>query len=51
VGAPTVMLVSLMAGGTGITLTAANNVFICDVWWNGSVEDQAMDRVHRIGTT
>ncbi|CAM9189972.1 unnamed protein product [Ascophyllum nodosum] len=46
-----VMLASLTAAGTGINLTSANHCFICDPWWNGSVEEQAMDRVHRIGQT
>lgn len=44
-----VMLVSLRAGGTGITLTSADYVFIADPWWNPAVEEQAIDRVHRIG--
>lgn len=44
-----VMLVSLRAGGTGITLTAADYVFMADPWWNPAVEEQAIDRVHRIG--
>ncbi|MDR1434995.1 MAG: DEAD/DEAH box helicase [Puniceicoccales bacterium] len=43
------ILVSLKAGGTGITLTAAESVFLMDPWWNPSTEKQAMDRVHRIG--
>jgi SNF2 family DNA or RNA helicase len=43
------MLVSLRAGGTGITLHRADYVFILDPWWNPAVELQAMDRVHRIG--
>ncbi|MGF1448757.1 MAG: DEAD/DEAH box helicase [Opitutales bacterium] len=42
-------LVSLRAGGTGITLTAADYVFLMDPWWNPAVEEQAIDRVHRIG--
>jgi len=46
---PPVMLLSLKAGGTGLTLTAADHVFICDPWWNPAVEDQAADRAHRIG--
>lgn len=46
-----VMLASLTAAGTGINLTSANHCFICDPWWNASVEEQAMDRVHRIGQT
>lgn len=44
-----VMLVSLRSGGTGITLHAADYVFLVDPWWNPAVEDQAIDRVHRIG--
>jgi SNF2 family DNA or RNA helicase len=44
-----VMLISLKAGGTGITLHAADYVFLLDPWWNPAVEDQAIDRVHRIG--
>lgn len=44
-----VMLVSLKAGGTGITLSAAEYVFLLDPWWNPAVEAQAIDRVHRIG--
>ncbi|MBN2574717.1 MAG: DEAD/DEAH box helicase [Deltaproteobacteria bacterium] len=46
---PPVMLVSLRAGGTGLNLTAADHVFLCDPWWNPAVEDQAADRAHRIG--
>jgi superfamily II DNA or RNA helicase len=48
---PPVMLVSLKAGGTGLNLTAADHVFLMDPWWNPAVEDQAADRVHRIGQT
>lgn len=44
-----VILVSLKAGGTGITLHAADYVFLLDPWWNPAVESQAVDRVHRIG--
>lgn len=44
-----VMLISLRAGGTGITLTSADYVFLADPWWNPAVEEQAIDRVHRIG--
>ncbi len=44
-----VILVSLRAGGTGITLSAAEYVFLMDPWWNPAVEAQAIDRVHRIG--
>src|SRR5690606_5875460 len=46
---PSVILVSLKAGGTGITLNAADYVFLLDPWWNPAVEAQAIDRVHRIG--
>lgn len=46
---PAVILVSLRAGGTGITLHAADYVFVLDPWWNPAVESQAVDRVHRIG--
>jgi superfamily II DNA or RNA helicase len=44
-----VMLLSLRAGGTGLTLTAADHVFLLDPWWNPAVEAQAADRAHRIG--
>jgi SNF2 family DNA or RNA helicase len=44
-------LLSLKAGGTGLNLTAADSVIIYDPWWNPAVEDQAADRVHRIGQT
>jgi SNF2 family DNA or RNA helicase len=46
---PPVLLISLKAGGTGLTLTAADHVFLMDPWWNPAVEDQAADRAHRIG--
>jgi superfamily II DNA or RNA helicase len=46
---PEVMLLSLKAGGVGLTLTAADHVFIVDPWWNPAVEDQAADRAYRIG--
>lgn len=46
---PAIILVSLKAGGTGITLSAADYVFLLDPWWNPAVEAQAIDRVHRIG--
>ncbi len=48
---PPVMLVSLKAGGTGLTLTAADHVFLLDPWWNPAVEEQAAGRAHRIGQT
>ncbi len=46
-----VFLISLHAGGTGLNLTFASQVFIFDVWWNMAKEEQAIDRVHRIGQT
>ena len=46
---PSVFILSLKAGGVGITLTKANHVFHFDRWWNPSVEDQATDRAFRIG--
>jgi SNF2 family DNA or RNA helicase len=46
---PTVFILSLKAGGVGITLTKANHVFHFDRWWNPAVEDQASDRAFRIG--
>jgi SNF2 family DNA or RNA helicase len=48
---PPIMLVSLKAGGSGLNLTAADHVFLCDPWWNPAVEAQAADRTHRIGQT
>lgn len=44
-----VFLISLKAGGVGLNLTAASFVFIMDPWWNPAVEQQAIDRAHRIG--
>lgn len=44
-------LISLKAGGMGLNLTAANYVVLLDPWWNPAVENQAADRVHRIGQT
>ena len=46
---PTVLLMSLKAGGVGLNLTAADHVFIMDPWWNPAAEDQAADRAHRMG--
>ncbi|KAF3790759.1 SWI/SNF-related matrix-associated actin-dependent regulator of chromatin subfamily A member 3-like 1 [Nymphaea thermarum] len=48
-GAPTVMLASLKVAGAGINLTVASRVYLVEPWWNPAVEEQAMDRVHRIG--
>ncbi|KAE8731539.1 SWI/SNF-related matrix-associated actin-dependent regulator of chromatin subfamily A member [Hibiscus syriacus] len=45
----TVLLMSLRAGGVGLNLTAASNVFLMDPWWNPAVEEQAIMRIHRIG--
>jgi len=44
-------LISLKAGGTGLTLTEADTVILYDPWWNPAVERQAMDRAHPIGQT
>ncbi|KAJ3033132.1 hypothetical protein HDV00_006708 [Rhizophlyctis rosea] len=44
-----VMLISLKCGGVGLNLTRASRVVLLDLWWNPAVEDQAIDRVHRIG--
>ncbi|WBB49769.1 DEAD/DEAH box helicase [Verrucosispora sp. WMMA2044] len=48
-GGPAMFVLSLKAGGTGLTLTAANHVVHVDRWWNPAVEDQATDRAFRIG--
>lgn len=48
-GRAPVFLISLKAGGAGLTLTAADYVFIMDPWWNPAAEAQAVDRAHRIG--
>lgn len=48
-GGPPVLLMSLKAGGVGLTLTQADHVFIMDPWWNPAAENQAADRAHRIG--
>ncbi|KAJ5498873.1 Zinc finger RING-type [Penicillium expansum] len=49
--APTVLLISLRAGGVGLNLTTASNVFVMDPWWSFAIEAQAIDRVHRMGQT
>ena len=43
------LLLSLRAGGVGLNLTCARNVFMMDPWWSFAVEAQAIDRVHRMG--
>lgn len=48
-GASAVILVSLKAGGVGITLHAAEYAFLMEPWWNPAVEEQAIARIHRIG--
>lgn len=50
-GEKEVFLISLKAGGTGINLTGADTVIHYDPWWNPAVEEQATDRVYRIGQT
>ncbi|HWQ65358.1 MAG TPA: DEAD/DEAH box helicase [Methanospirillum sp.] len=46
---PSIFVISLKAGGTGLNLTRATHVFHVDRWWNPAVEDQATDRTYRIG--
>ncbi|NEW06748.1 DEAD/DEAH box helicase [Paenibacillus sp. SYP-B3998] len=48
---PGIFVLSLKAGGVGLNLTAANHVFHFDRWWNPAVENQATDRVYRMGQT
>ena len=48
---PSIFILSLKAGGTGLNLTRANHVFHFDRWWNPAVENQATDRAFRIGQT
>ncbi|RXM27412.1 Helicase-like transcription factor [Acipenser ruthenus] len=50
-GTPTIMLLSLKAGGVGLNLTAASRVFLMDPAWNPAAEDQCFDRCHRLGQT
>ena len=50
-GTAPVFLISLKAGGFGLNLTSADYCFIMDPWWNPAAEQQAVDRVHRIGQT
>jgi DNA repair protein RAD5 len=46
-----ILLISLKAGGVGLNLICASVVFFLDPWWNPAVEEQAIQRVHRIGQT
>lgn len=50
-GQAAAFLISLKAGGFGLTLTEADYVFVLDPWWNPAAEAQAIDRAHRIGQT
>ncbi|XP_068946346.1 transcription termination factor 2 [Petaurus breviceps papuanus] len=46
---PQVMLISLLAGGVGLNLTGGNHLFLLDMHWNPALEDQACDRIYRVG--
>uniref|UniRef100_U3JT92 Transcription termination factor 2 n=2 Tax=Ficedula albicollis TaxID=59894 RepID=U3JT92_FICAL len=46
---PQVILVSLLAGGVGLNLTGGNHLFLLDMHWNPALEDQACDRIYRVG--
>ena len=46
-----ILLLSLKAGGVGLNLTCASHAYMMDPWWSPSMEDQAIDRLHRIGQT
>src|SRR6476661_2201172 len=46
---PSILVISIRAGGRGLNLPAANHVFHFDRWWNPAVEQQASDRAHRLG--
>jgi SNF2 family DNA or RNA helicase len=48
-GEHSLFFVSLKAGGTGLNLTGADTVILYDLWWNPAVEQQAIDRAHRMG--
>ena len=48
---PTVLLLSLRAGGVGLNLTAANHLLLLDPAWNPAIEWQCFDRIHRLGQT
>lgn len=45
------MLLSLNAGGVGLNLTGGNHLFIIDLHWNPAIENQACDRIYRVGQT
>ena len=47
--APHVMLLSLQAGGVGLNLVGANDLFLLDMHWNPQLEQQACDRIYRVG--
>ena len=47
----TVLLISYGAGSVGLNLQSSNYVFLYDRWWNPAIEDQAINRAHRIGST
>ena len=47
----TIIIISLQAGATGLTLTAANNLAFIDLWWNPAIMEQASRRIYRIGQT
>ncbi|KAF5095265.1 hypothetical protein D0Z03_001873 [Geotrichum reessii] len=46
---PMLMLISLKAGGVGLNLVSASQVFLMDPWWSWAIESQAIDRIHRLG--
>jgi len=46
-----IFLISMKAGGLGLNLVAASHVLLLDPWWNPAAEEQAIDRVHRLGQT
>merc|ERR1739845_133005 len=46
-----VIIMSLKAAAVGLNLVAANHVILLDPWWNPTLEEQAIDRAHRIGQT
>jgi DNA repair protein RAD5 len=46
---PRILLLSLRAGGVGLNLVAAQTLYLLDPWWNPAVEEQAVNRIHRIG--